>query len=80
MSLVFTVSAFAQEKGTQTTKLLIDKGKYRVNEIRAKPRPDRVIVHLGAGKQRLTCTDGKTEEREFKAGTVEYRKADNCRR
>ena len=37
MSFVFTVSAFAQEKGTQTTKLLIDNGKYRVNETLAKP-------------------------------------------
>ena len=86
MSLVFAISAFAQEKGTHTTKLLVDNDKYRVNETRAKPgettnmqkRPDRIVVHLSAGKQRLTCTDGKTEEREFKAGTVEYRKADNC--
>ena len=86
MSLVFTVSAFAQEKGNQTTKLWVDNEKYRVNETRAKPgeknnmtkRPDRVIVHLSAGKQKLTCTDGKSEEREFKAGTVEYRKADEC--
>ena len=86
ISLVFTISAFAQEKGNQTTKLLVDNDKYRVNETRAKPgeknnmskRPDRVIVHLSAGKQKLTCTDGKSEEREFKPGTVEYRKADEC--
>ena len=86
MSLVFTISAFAQEKGTQTTKLLVDNDKYRVNETRAKPgeknnmqkRPDRIIVNLTAGKQKVTCTDGRTEEREFKAGTVEYRKADEC--
>jgi hypothetical protein len=86
ISLVFTISAFAQEKGTQTTKLLVDNEKYRVNETRAKPgeknnmqkRSDRIIVHLSAGKQKLTCADGKSEEREFKAGSAEYRKADEC--
>lgn len=78
--------AFAQEKGTQTTKLLVDNDKYRVNETRAKPgeknnlqkRPDRIIVNLTAGKQKVTRTDSKTEEREFKAGNVEFRKADEC--
>jgi hypothetical protein len=86
ISLVFTVGAFAQEKSNQTTKLLVDNDKYRVNETRAKPgernnmtkRPDRIIVHFNAGKQKVTCADGKTEEREFKAGTAEFQKADEC--
>lgn len=76
----------APEKGTQKNQLLIDNDKYRVNETRGKPgernnmrqRPDRIVVHLNAGKQRVTCSDGKTEERELKAGTVEFRKADTC--
>jgi len=90
--LVCTGSTLAQEKGpapekgTQNNQLLIDNDKYRVNETRAKPgdrnnmqqRPDRIVVHLNAGKQRITCSDGKTEEREFKAGQVEFRKADTC--
>lgn len=77
-----------ETKGTRTqqNQLLVDNDKYRVNETRAKPgernnmqqRPDRILVHLNAGKQRVTCSDGKTEEREFKAGSVEFRKADMC--
>ena len=76
----------AQEKGTQTTKLLVDNEKYRVNETRAKPgqknnmtkRPDQIVVSFNAGKQRITCADGKTEERELKAASVEFRNADHC--
>jgi hypothetical protein len=86
MILIFTGSALGQEKRTQTNNLLVDNEKYRVNETRAKPgernnmqkRSDRIVVHLNAGKQRVTCSDGKTEEREFKAGSVEFRKADTC--
>ena len=92
MILVCTGSVLAQEKGpapekgTLKSQLLIDNDKYRVNETRAKPgdrnnmqqRPDRIVVHLNAGKQRVTCSDGKTEEREFKAGHVEFHKADTC--
>ena len=91
-SLVCTGSMLAQEKGpppekgTQNNQLLIDNDKYRVNETRAKPgdrnnlqqRPDRIVVHLNGGKQRMTCSDGKTEDIEFKAGSVEFRKADTC--
>jgi hypothetical protein len=84
--LVCPVRALAQEKATNTTKLLIDNDKYPVNETRAKPgernnmqkRSDRIIVHLTAGKQRFTCADGKTEETDFKAGSVEFRPADSC--
>lgn len=84
--LSFTGKALAQEKGNQTTKLLVDNEKYRVNETRAKPgqknsmtkRPDRIVVSFNAGKQRVTCADGKTEERELKAASVEFRKADHC--
>ena len=86
MIWVCTGTALAQEKGTQATKLLIDNEKYRVNETGAKPgetnnmqqRLDRIVVHLNAGKQRFTCKEGKSEETEFKAGSVEFRKADTC--
>ena len=86
MNFVFMVSAFAQEPSNQTTNLLIDNDKYRVNETWAKPgeknnmqkRPDRIVVYLNSAKQKVTCRDGKTEEREFKAGTVQFHKADEC--
>jgi hypothetical protein len=41
-----------------------------------KARSDRVIYSVNAGKQRVRWADGKTEEVEFKAGDVRFRKAD----
>ena len=41
-----------------------------------KERPDRVIYSFNSGKSRVHYPDGKTEEVEFKAGGVRYRKAD----
>ena len=71
-------------KGETATKVLFENEKFRVVETRAKPgqknemkeRPDRVIYSFNAGKSRVHYPDGKTEEVEFKAGGVRYRKAD----
>ena len=41
-----------------------------------KARSDRVIYSFNAGKQRIRYSDGKTEEVEFKAGDLRFRKAD----
>ena len=66
--------------------VLFENDKVRVVETRTKPgernpmqeRPDRVIYHFTAGKQRIHYADGKTEDREFKAGSVEFRKRDHA--
>jgi len=73
-----------QTKGQSTTKVRLDNEKFRVVETWAKPgeknemkaRSDRVVYSFNAGKQRIRYSDGKTEEIEFKAGDVRYRKAD----
>jgi len=73
-----------QTKGQSTTKVRLDNDKFRVVETWAKPgeknemkaRSDRVIYSFNAGKQRIRYSDGKTEEVEFKAGDVRFRKAD----
>jgi hypothetical protein len=64
--------------------VLFENDKVRVVDARTKPgernpmqeRSDRVIYHFNAGKTRVHYADGKAEEREFKAGTVEFRKRD----
>jgi hypothetical protein len=64
--------------------LLFENDKVRVVDSRTKPgernsmqeRSDRVIYHFNSGKTRVHYPDAKTEEREFKAGTVEFRKRD----
>jgi len=73
-----------QTKGQSTSKVRLDNEKFRVVETWAKPgdknemkaRSDRVVYSFNAGKQRIRYSDGKTEEVEFKAGDVRYRKAD----
>ena len=69
---------------SRTSKVLFENEKYRVVETWAKPgqknemkeRSDRVIYSFNAGKSRLHYPGGKTEEVEFKAGSVRFRKAD----
>jgi uncharacterized protein (DUF2147 family) len=71
-------------KGQSATKVLFENEKFRVVETRAKPgeknemkaRSDRVIYSFNAGKSRVYYPDGKTEDVEFKAGEVRFRKAD----
>jgi hypothetical protein len=64
--------------------VVFENDKVRVVETRTKPgernpmqeRSDRVIYHFNAGKTRVHYPEGKTEEREFKKGSVEFRKRD----
>jgi len=73
-----------QSKGQSVTKVLLENEKYRVVETPSKPgqknemkaRSDRVIYSFNAGKSRIHYPDGKTEDVEFKAGEVRFRKAD----
>ena len=72
------------DKGQSVTKVLLENEKYRVVQTRSKPgqknemkaRSDRVIYSFNAGKSRIHYPDGKTEDVEFKAGEVRFRKAD----
>jgi len=72
----------AKERGP--APVLFENDKVRVVDARTKPgernpmqeRSDRVIYHFTAGKTRVHYPDGKKEEREFKAGSVEFRKRD----
>jgi hypothetical protein len=72
----------AKERGP--APVLFENDKVRVVDARTKPgernpmqeRSDRVIYHFNAGKTRVHYPDGKKEEREFKAGSVEFRKRD----
>ena len=64
--------------------MLFENEKVRVVETRTKAgernamqeRSDRVVYHFNAGKTKIHFADGKTEEREYKAGSVEFRKRD----
>ena len=66
--------------------VLFENEKVRVVETRTNPgernamqeRSDRVVYHFNAGKTKIHHADGKTEEREYKAGSVEFRKRDNA--
>jgi len=59
-----------------------ENDRVRVVESRTKPgernpmqdRPDRVVYHFNDGKQRIHYLDGKTEDSEYKAGSVTFRK------
>ena len=71
-------------KGQSTTKVLLENEKFRVVETRSKPGEknemkagsDRIIYSFNPGKSRIHYPEGKTEDVEFKAGDVRYRKAD----
>ena len=87
MILVCARSTSAQDSTrSKPNKVALENDKVRVNETWSKPgeknsmmaRSDRVRVQMNAGKQRFLCKDDKTEEIEFKAGSVQFRKADNC--
>ena len=62
--------------------VVFENDRVRVVETRTKPgeknamqdRPDRVVYHFNNGKQRIYYSDGKTEDSEYKAGSVTFRK------
>jgi len=65
-------------------KVLLENDRVRVLEFRSKPgekigmhsHPDYFIYNFTAGKTRFTSADGKTTERESKAGGVVWRDAE----
>jgi hypothetical protein len=64
--------------------VLFENDRVRVFETRTKPgernamqeRPDRVIYHFNAGKQRFHYPDEKTRRQRIQTGSVEFRKRD----
>lgn len=69
--------------GPETHKVLVDNAQVRVSDGRVQPgqkiamhsHPASVIYYLTDGKFKITYPDGRTEEREFKAGTAIWREA-----
>ena len=67
----------------ETHAVLLDNAKVRVLDVRIKPgekvsmhtHPHNVIYYLTDGKLRLTLPDGKTDDREVKAGTAVWSEA-----
>lgn len=64
-------------------KVLLDNDRVRVLEFRSKgekipmhSHPDCFIYNFVTGKTRFTAADGKTTERESKAGDVTWRDAE----
>ena len=70
-------------KATKGPVVLFENEKVRVTEGRIKPgeknemmkRNDRVNVAIKASKTRVHYPDGKTEDRDRKAGDVQFNKA-----
>ena len=70
-------------KATKGPVVLFENEKVRVTEGRIKPgeknemmkRGDRVNVAIKASKTRVHYPDGKTEDRDRKAGDVQFNKA-----
>jgi len=66
-----------------TTKVLLENDRVRVLDVRVKPggkvpmhsHPAYVVYFLSDGKTRFTYPDGKTEEREGKAGAAAWSEA-----
>ena len=67
----------------ETHAVLLDNHQVRVLDVRIKPgervdvheHPDNVIYYLSDGKLRLILPDGRTEDREVKAGTAVWSEA-----
>ncbi len=66
-------------------KVLLENDRVRVLEFRSKTgekigmhsHPDHFVYSFGDGKTRYTSADGKTTERETKAGEVSWRDAES---
>ena len=78
-----TKAAPAKETKAPAPIVLFENEKVRVTEGRIKPgeknpmmmRSDRVNVAIKASKTRVHYPDGKTEDRDRKAGSVQFNKA-----
>ncbi len=75
--------AAAKETKAEGGNVLFENERVRVVETRIKPgeknemkmRPDRLNIHIKAGKFRVHYLDGKTEDFDQKAGSVRFNKA-----
>jgi quercetin dioxygenase-like cupin family protein len=83
LMLLLTAAASAQDVvqvGGDTHKVLLDNAQVRVLAVKLKPgekvpmhsHPASVGYYLSDGKLRITLPDGKTMEREPKAGTAAW--------
>jgi beta-alanine degradation protein BauB len=67
----------------ETHRVLLENNRVRVLEVRVKPgekvamhsHPDSMLYYLSDAKLKITYPDGKSEEREVKAGTAVWSKA-----
>ena len=86
LACVFAGSVFAQDMvkvAPKNTKVLIDNDQVRVIEVWLKPgeslpmhsHPANVSYVLSDGKLRVTMADGKTVDKEPKAGTASWSEA-----
>ena len=82
-----TSTALAQDPvkvSPKTTKVLLENDRVRVLDVRIKPgekepmhsHPANVIYSLSDRKIKSTSPDGKTQEREGKAGTAIWREGE----
>ena len=77
--------ADAAKVSPESYTVLFENDRVRVLEIRIKPgakvamhsHPAYVAYYLSTAKAKLTSPDGKSEEREFKAGDVEWHDAES---
>jgi len=87
MSVVVTKTAMAQDVmkvAPESYKVLLENDRVRVLEYRIKPgkkdamhsHPDNVVYALTPGKFKFTLPDGKTIDREAKAGEVLFIEAE----
>jgi len=68
----------------QSYKVLLENDRVRVLEYRLKPgakepmhsHPDYIVYAFSSGKAKFTFPDGKTKEREIKAGKTMFIKAE----
>jgi len=87
MSVVVTKTAMAQDAvkvAPESYKVLLENDRVRVLEYRIKPgkkdathsHPDYLVYALTTGKFKFTLPDGKTIDREAKAGEVLFVEAE----
>ena len=78
VSTAFAQDVIAVAGGAETHKVLVDNEQVRVLDVHIKPgqkigmhsHPANVVYFDTDGKMKVTYPDGKTEERDLKAGTA----------
>jgi beta-alanine degradation protein BauB len=83
LMLMTGARALSQDKTPPpaATKVLLDNEKMKVVEVRYKPgavnkmqaRPPRAIYYFTDSREKITTADGKTMERNLKAGEAVWR-------